>query len=131
MVLTTEQESILDGVRRHSIVARPAQSARFIRMAAQGILHQDIPMAGFRRNAAWPCQVHWIKPVNLRAVVEVILHRRPLDATAVEYANAAESSSVDVRHFFGVRGEPLQKFQFSVLGDHFFQAVVDETNGEL
>jgi hypothetical protein len=44
MVLTTEQESILErGVRSRSMDARPAQSARFVSTVVLGVLHQDLP----------------------------------------------------------------------------------------
>ena len=88
---------------RQARSARPLLSHSCPRHTAPG--H---PVAGFRRNAAWPNYVHRISPKNVRAVVKVMLHRRPPHATAVEYANAAESSRVDVRHFFVVRAEPYR-----------------------
>src|SRR5438034_1636552 len=103
IVLTSEEQSTLDAwARGRTIAARLVQRAQIIRMAAQGILSQDIAeeldvsrptvqlwrqrflalrLAGLEKDAPRPGRVPRISPEKVRAVVEATLHTKPPDAT--------------------------------------------------
>ena len=101
--LTPEERSTLDTWSRgRSIAARLVQRAQIVRLAAQGILSQDIAeqlgvsrptvqlwrqrflalrLAGLEKDAPRPGRVPRIPPETVRAVVEATLHNKPADAT--------------------------------------------------
>jgi transposase len=101
--LTPEEQSALDSwARGRSITARLVQRAQIIRMAAQGILSQDIAeeldvsrptvqlwrqrflalrLAGLEKDAPRPGRLPRIPPKKVRAVVEATLQSKPSDAT--------------------------------------------------
>jgi transposase len=101
--LTPEEQSILDTwARGRRIEARLVQRAQIIRMAAQGILSQEIAeeldisrptvqlwrqrflalrVAGLEKDAPRPGRLPRIAPEKVRAVVEATLQSKPPDAT--------------------------------------------------
>ena len=103
IVLTTEEESTLnEWARGRTIAARLVQRAQIIRMAAQGMLSQDIAaelkvsrptvqlwrqrflalrLAGLEKDAPRPGRLPRISPQKVRAVVEATLQTKPNDAT--------------------------------------------------
>jgi transposase len=103
IVLTSEEEATLDGwARGRKIAARLVQRAQIIRMAAQGILSQDIAtelevsrptvqlwrqrflalrLPGLEKDAPRPGRLPRISPQKVRTVVEATLHSKPSDAT--------------------------------------------------
>jgi transposase len=103
IVLTSEEEATLDTwARGRKIAARLVQRAQIIRMAAQGILSQDIAaelevsrptvqlwrqrflalrLAGLEKDAPRPGRLPRISWQKVRAVVEATLHSKPSDAT--------------------------------------------------
>lgn len=103
IVLSPEERSTLDTwARGRAIAARLVQRAQIIRMAAQGILSQDIAeeldvsrptvqlwrqrfvalrLAGVEKDAPRPGRLPRISPAKVRAVVEATLHTKPPDAT--------------------------------------------------
>src|SRR5215468_1865146 len=103
IVLTPEEQSTLDRwARGRSIAARLVQRAQIIRMAAQGMLSQDIAaelgvsrptvqlwrqrflalrLLGLEKDAPRPGRLPRISSQKVRAVVEATLHTKPSDAT--------------------------------------------------
>lgn len=103
IVLTPEEQSTLDTwARGRSIAARLVQRAQIIRMAAQGILSQDIAeqlnvsrptvqlwrqrflalrLTGLEKDAPRPGRLPRISAKKIQAVVEATLHTKPSDAT--------------------------------------------------
>ena len=103
IILTPEERSTLDGwARGRTIAARLVQRAQIIRLAAQGILSQDIAeeldvsrptvqlwrqrflsfrLAGLEKDAPRPGRLPRISPQKVHAVVEATLHTKPPDAT--------------------------------------------------
>src|SRR5215510_5732812 len=103
IVLTPEEKSTLDSwARGRRIAARLVQRAQIIRMAAQGVLSQDIAaeleisrptvqlwrqrflalrLSGLEKDAPRPGRLPRISPQKMRAVVEATLHTKPNDAT--------------------------------------------------
>ena len=101
--VTPEERSTLDAwARGRTIAARLVQRAQIIRMAAQGILSQDIAkeldvsrptvqlwrqrflalrLVGLEKDAPRPGRVPRISPETVRPVVEATLHTKPPDAT--------------------------------------------------
>jgi len=102
-VLTAEEESTLEAwARGRTIAARLVQRAQIIRMAAQGVLSQDIAaelkvsrptvqlwrqrflalrLAGLEKDAPRPGRLPRISPQKVRTVVEATLQTKPPDAT--------------------------------------------------
>ena|SRR5438552_1445374 len=100
IVLTPEEQSTLDTwARGRSIAARLVQRAQIIRMAAQGILSQDIAeqlnvsrptvqlwrqrflalrLTGLEKDAPRPGRLPRISAEKIQAVVEATLHTKPL-----------------------------------------------------
>lgn len=103
IVLTAEEESTLEAwARGRTIAARLVQRAQIIRMAAQGVLSQDIAaelkvsrptvqlwrqrflalrLAGLEKDAPRPGRLPRISPQKVRTVVEATLQTKPTDAT--------------------------------------------------
>ena len=103
IVLTPEEKSTLDTwARGRRIEARLVQRAQIIRMAAEGVLSQDIAaelevsrptvqlwrqrflalrLSGLEKDAPRPGRLPRISPQKVRAVVEATLHTKPADAT--------------------------------------------------
>jgi transposase len=103
IVLTAEEESTLnEWARGRTIAARLVQRAQIIRMAAQGVLSQEIAaelkvsrptvqlwrqrflalrLAGLEKDAPRPGRLPRISPQKVRAVVEATLQTKPTDAT--------------------------------------------------
>jgi transposase len=103
IVLTPEEKSTLDTwARGRRIEARLVQRAQIIRMAAEGVLSQDIAaelevsrptvqlwrqrflalrLFGLEKDAPRPGRLPRISPQKVRAVVEATLHTKPADAT--------------------------------------------------
>jgi transposase len=102
-VLTAEEESTLEAwARGRTIAVRLVQRAQIIRMAAQGVLSQDIAaklkvsrptvqlwrqrflalrLAGLEKDAPRPGRLPRISPQKVRTVVEATLQTKPPDAT--------------------------------------------------
>jgi len=114
--LTLEEQSILDTwARGRRIEARLVQRAQIIRMAARGILSQEIAeeldisrptvqlwrqrflalrVAGLEKDAPRPGRLPRIAPKKVRAVVEATLQSKPPDATHWSTRTMAEAQGL-------------------------------------
>jgi transposase len=116
IILTPEERSTLEGwARGRTIAARLVQRSQIIRMAAEGILSQDIAeqlgvsrptvqlwrqrflalrLAGLEKDAPRPGRLPSISPQKVRAVVEATLHTKPPDATHWSTRTMAEAQGL-------------------------------------
>src|SRR3990170_4228052 len=134
IVLSAQERSILDTwVRGRILPVRLVQRAQIIRMAADGVLSQDIArnlgvsrptvqlwrqrflalrLPGLEKDAPRPGRIPRIAPRKIKALVEATLHTKPANATHWSTRTMAKAQGVSeatVRRIWTQHGLPMKK----------------------
>ncbi len=152
IILSPEESSILSAwAHAKSLPLRVVQRARIIRMAADGVLSQDIAerlhvsrptvqlwrqrflalrLPGLEKDAPRPGRIPKISDEKIRAVVEATLHTKPANATHWSTRSMAEAqglSEATIRRIWKQHNlKPHRVKTFKLSRDkHFLEKLVD------